>query len=70
MLEHLVGIVHVGWIATGDVVWWYVINDNRPRTNNGTVTNSHSGSYYAAVTNIYVLANVHFFSDFSAVAPF
>lgn len=70
MIEHLTGLVHVGWIAIGDVVWWYVMNDDRPRTNNGTVTNSHSRSYDAAITDIDVLADVDIFSDFKTVAHF
>ena len=46
------------------------MNNDRPRTNNSIVTNSHSSSYDTVVTNIDVLANIYFFSNFSTIALF
>lgn len=70
MLGYLTGLVHISWVTTDDVVWRYVINDSRPRTNDGTMTNSHSSLDDTAVTNMNVLANVDLSSNFGAVATF
>jgi hypothetical protein len=63
------GIRASRWIASSNAVCRYVIENNRPRTNNYVVINPYSSLDDTTVPNVDVFANMDSFGKFGAV-PF
>jgi hypothetical protein len=63
------GIIASRWITSSNAVCRYIIENNRPRTNNYVVTNPYPSLDGTTGPNVDVLADMDFFGRFGAV-PF